>query len=236
MIAWSLVSISVFCGAAIACVFRRVTNGAALRSVRRRLQAHLLEIRLFFDEPRLAWRAQGAIIVDNARLIALLLPALVLVGLPMMWLLPKLDGVYGWAPLAVGEPAVVTAQMASTLGRTDAASSLAPASSILVETPPVRSFVDRQISWRVRPLRAGGSNLRISLPGESFELPVAAGAEGSAFVHRRESSPAPNVTWIEVDYPRADVRLAGIGLPWLAWFLIISTLSAWLCARSLSRS
>jgi hypothetical protein len=40
---------------------------------------------------------------------------------------------------------------------------------------------------------------------------------------------------VEVDYPRANVSMAGLSLPWLVWFLLISTagtlgLALWLGA------
>jgi len=40
-----------------------------------------------------------------------------------------------------------------------------------------------------------------------------------------------NVEWVEVRYPETGVMFAGISLPWEAWFLLISAVSALVFAR-----
>jgi hypothetical protein len=54
----SLGLISLLAGVVMLWVFRRVSNQGAIRVAKKRLQAHLYELRLFADEPRLVWRAQ----------------------------------------------------------------------------------------------------------------------------------------------------------------------------------
>ena len=246
MTGWSLAALSVVCGLGIAWVFGRLTDHLALKTLRRRLQANLLEIRLFSDDPRLVWRAQLALFRDNLRLIALLLRPMLVLLLPMAWLLLQLDSVYGTKSLEIGQPAVVTAQMATALTPQDAASILAAPPGIAVETPPVRSFADRQISWRVRPIEPVRGSLRLTLRGKIVEKTIEAGDRGLFLSRRRAHSlyaflthveeariTDPDVAWLDVDYPGANVRIAGIALPWPAWFLLISSASAWIFARRL---
>ena len=88
---------SVAGGLLAAWVFQRAVDMAALRLTLRQIHARLLEFRLFFDEPRLIWRAQKALVGANLRVCALLLwPALIL-ALPMAWLMMQLDAAYGTA-------------------------------------------------------------------------------------------------------------------------------------------
>ena len=50
-------------------IIRHTTNAVrASRHDRQRIHAHLLEFRLFFDEPRLIWQAQMDLLRDNLRL------------------------------------------------------------------------------------------------------------------------------------------------------------------------
>ena len=142
-----LVVAAIFCGLLTAWVFSRTVNVQALRVTLRQIHAHFLEFRLFFDEPRLIWRAQKDLLRANLRFCgALLLPALIL-ALPMTWVFMQLDVLYGAAPLRLGEPVVVTAQMATDLQRNDSESVLRAPPGIAVETPPVRIVSERQIAW-----------------------------------------------------------------------------------------
>jgi hypothetical protein len=185
--------------------------------------AHLLEFRLFADDPRLIFRAQLALIAENARLFRLLLPPLLISAVPLAWIALQLDAVYGSRPLPVGRAAVVTAQLEK-----DAVLSLDGPPEISVETPPVRDSNDPQ---RIRPTQAVRGSLRLTLQSNTIQKTVSAG-DRTVFLSRRrvrslvqfllhpEESriQTPGVAWVEVDYPKSE--------SWILWFLAISTASA----------
>jgi hypothetical protein len=222
MMVWSLAVVSVVCGVATAWVFRRFTDRAALRQVRRHLYAHLLELRLFSDEPALIWKAQKALFRDNLRLLALVLRPALILTLPFALLFIELDAVYSWGPLAMGQSAVVTVQMSRPLEDGDARDALDAPPELTVETPPVRSFADRQISWRIRAVAPVRGSLRLAIAGHVLTRSISVG-ERLPFDRRREHVFfVPGVTWTEVGYPPASVKIAGLSLPWVAWFLLIS--------------
>ena len=248
MTGWSLAGVSLGCGFATYWVFRRFTDRAAVRAARKRMQAHVLEIRLYSSEPALIWGAQKALLRDNLRLLALLWRPALMLALPLAWLFVQLDSVYGRGPLPVGGDAVVTMRMERALDAADAAWSLQAPPEIAVETPPVRAFADRRIGWRIRALRPIRGELRLALRSSAIEKTIAAGERDGLLSPRRERSlwgfllhpeesrlPRGDVAWVEVDYPRANVSMAGLSLPWLVWFLLISTagtlgLALWLGA------
>ncbi len=216
MIAWSLAAISILWGLAAFLVFRRFTDYVALRKVRKRMYAHLLEIRLYSEEPGLSvCRAEGELLVDNLRFLMLVAKPVLIMALPFALLYGRLDSVYGWSPLQVGHSATVTMQLSG-----EAQYTLLTPPGITVETPPVVVPAEHQISWRIRAVAPTRGNLRFLRPGSGDILsPIAAG-EWSPFCCR------PRGSSVEVDYPKAEVAIAGVELPWLAWFLIISTASA----------
>jgi hypothetical protein len=229
-----LVLAGVACGLLTGWVFRRTVDVGALRATLRQIHAHFLEFRLFFDEPRLIWRAQKALIRANLRVCALLLWPTLILAFPMAWLMLQLDAVYGAVPLPVGEPAIVTAQ----LDREVAQSVLEGPPGIAVETPPVRIASERQIVWRIRPLRPVTASLRFALGGVTATKAIAAGSRGVFLIRRRERAlfaflihpeeprlPAGSVVWLEVDYPEASHW-------WIVWFLAISSASALVFVRS----
>ena len=226
----SLVPVSILAGIGILLVFRHASDQAAVRRAKSIAQAHLLEFRLFMDEPRLILRAQRDLIVANARFLKLMLRPVVVLALPMGLLLAVMEAFYGHAPLRVGQPAIVTAQVR------DAATLLALKASpdVAIETPPVRVPADRQVCWRIKPLRAATTELEIVHDGRTFRKSVSAGV-GVQFLSERRGSFASlflrptepplsgsEIEWIEVRYPDAVV----LHLHWLIWFFGISGITA----------
>lgn len=141
-----LVLASVMAGGIAAFVIRWTTPRDAVHIVRNRLYAHLLEFRLFFDEPRLVWRAQLGLIADNLKLFRLLLPAMLILAVPMTWLWVRLDAMYSVRPLHPGETAVVSAHMARAIEATDRFE----LAGVNVDSPPVRTFSANEVTWRIR--------------------------------------------------------------------------------------
>lgn len=226
-----LAAISVGCAAATLLAFRRFSDQQAIARTKNRAQAHLLEFRLFMDEPLLVLRAQGALLRDQGRLLALLTRPLLVVTIPMLLLLGQLEAIYGRVPLRPGRPAVVT-----IAGAQDA--SLEAPAGIAVETPPVH--VDSEVSWRVRPLGSASGDLRIVQNGRVLTKSIAArwglgytserrvGSMLSLLIHPTEL-PLSGASWIDVRYPDATI----LGWHWLVWFLLITTIAGLLLRRPL---
>lgn len=244
MIACSLASIGVCFGLITLFIFRRTVDSAALRQSRARMLARLFEFRLFYEEPMLVWRAQKAFTRELLRLLGLVARPALLLGLPTAWLLVQLEAVYGYAPLEVGRPAIVTVQMANELTAADAAARLAAPPELAIETPPVRSLTDRQISWRVRPLRPVCGSVRVEIRGAAIHKSICAGVRRMFLVPRRVHSllqflsrplearlPQQDLAWVEVNYQATRVTIAGVALPWIAWFGLVSVVSTALFAR-----
>lgn len=228
--ALSLALIAVLAALGMLWTIRRFSDQEAVRVTRRRLRAHLYELRLFADEPALIWRAQWQLLRFNLRYLRLMLrPALVLAP-PMALLLIHLDAFYGRSPLAVGKAAVVTLK----LKQWRSAPALEPPAGIAVETPAVRLASEREMSWRLRPLREVSGRLRFVFPDAAFEKQIEAGERPRYLSVRRASSLGEmlrnpgeprlsegGVEWIEIRYPPAAVPFLGVEFHWLVWFLVV---------------
>ncbi len=239
---FSLIPISILISAGMLWVFRLTSNQESLRKVKGLLQAHLYEMRLFTDEPALIWKAQLGLLSANVRYIGMmLLPALVMT-VPMVLLFAQLECFYGYAPLKPGQQAIVTMQMK------DSGSGEVPAmrtpEGIEVESPAVRVEGERQISWRIRAVRATTGELQFVFPGQTITKSIEAGVGPVYLSPRRVSSaldlilhpsesrlPASPVDWIELRYPAATVHAVGLDLHWLIWLLAISMIGALLLKR-----
>jgi choline-sulfatase len=143
----TLVPLSILIGIFTAAMFRRF-SAAGVRQTVNRILAHLMELRLFLDEPRLIFQAQRDLVRENLRLLGqIALPTLITVPI-LAIVLWQADAIYGRAPLPAGVGAVITAHVKS--GDLAAIHLNAPP-QVIVETPGVRIPRLHEVSWRVRP-------------------------------------------------------------------------------------
>ncbi len=193
-------------------VVRRWSDQDEIARLRRVSQAHLLEFRLFQDDPTQILQSQRALIVDQVRLMARLFRPLLILTVPMLFVLWQLDALCGRAPLRVGEAAVISID-----SREDRIATPAP---LAVETKPVFAQATGQTSWRIRPSHETSGVVRIG----PLQRRVVAGS-GIAYL----PEPLFGRKSISITYPRATVY----GFHWLVWFMGLSILSAFALRRSL---
>lgn len=220
-------------------LFRRCSDQAALSALKRKLQACFLEFRLFSEEPALLWRSYQSLVILNLRYLMLSLPPVLVAVVPLAILLAHLDCFYGWQPLPVGEGAVVTIQMKRGLENLSDLPRIEAASGLAVETPAVRVFDRRQISWRIRPMEKLAGLLTVRAGREEIQKGIRAGATLGPTTPQRSGSvlglllhpcearlDSETVAWVRIEYAAALVGPDGLRFHWLVWFSIISLLTA----------
>jgi hypothetical protein len=234
-----LALLSALVGVAMLWLFARASNQPAIVRTKRRVYAHLMELRLFADDPVLMFRAQGRLLAANARYLGLMLVPALAIAVPVVALLVRLDAFYGRAPLAVGADALVTVEMRGGGGVSARAPHLEAPEGIAVETPAVRVSGERQVVWRIRALRPVSGRLTIKFAEGAVEKRIETGA-GFRFVPGRRVSSLlaalwypdeprlthPAVEWIDIDYPPAGLVFLGLDWHWLIWFTLISMATA----------
>lgn len=238
-----LTLLSAAAGVVMLWVFSRTSDQAAVKAVKRRVWASLLELRVFADEPAVTWRAQKSLFAANVRYLALALKPALWMALPMALLLIHLESFYGRAPLPLARAAVVTMGMAPSWNPQSPAPQLAAPPEVDVESPPVRLADVREVSWRIRPRRECSGELRFLVDGESVVAPIEAGGRAryvpgksvrtalAAIWHPAKRVRAAQVEWIEIPYPNATFTVFGFGVNWLVWFFAVSMLAALLLKK-----
>ena len=236
----SLTVLGILTGIAMLPVFGKFSNTEGIALAKRRIRAALYEFRLFGDEPQLVFRAQGQLLLWNARYLGLMLKPAIVVLLPIIALTMLLDTVYGHRSLQVGEDTLVTARVADSVNLNNISPELRGA-NIAVETPSVRLPDEHLVVWGVRATSSGKDSLSLILPGYAASGNIAQkSVDVGSGVHilsdRRVSSlwnwmlypgekllPRNSVfQWIEIQYPDAEVNLFGVGIPWIVWFIFVS--------------
>ena len=160
----SLVALSAVCGVAAAFIFRRFASRGVRQTVNR-IQAHLMELWMFIEEPVLVFRAQRDLLGENVRLFRqIALPLAITVPLfgVVMW---QADAYLGHGPLAAGEAVVITAHVRAGNVQLEA-----PA-EITVETPGLQIPRLHEVSWRIRPRQAFSGRLSASGDVERIDIP-----------------------------------------------------------------
>jgi hypothetical protein len=242
---FGLTIFSAIVGVLLLWVFQKTSNQNKIRAAKRLVQAHLLELRVFRDEPSVMWRAQKSLFVVNLRYLGLMLVPALWIGLPLAILLVHLDAFYGRAPMVVGTASILTVQMRSALNATAAEPALVTPQGIRAETPAVRVPAEQQVSWRIRSQNAVSGALQITVNGDRISKRIEAGGNPRFVPGRRVSSaldavwypdeariPSQSVDWIDIRYPQARVRIFGFNMHWLLWFTLISMISALFLKKS----
>lgn len=237
----SLTVISVVAGIGMLWVFARVSDQKKIDVTKKRLQAYLLEMRLFGDDPAMVWSSQKNLLAYNLRYIGLMLMPAVYLTIPVVALMIQMDAFYGWSPLPVGESTVVTVRTDTMLDSNSPAPRLEAPSGIVVETPAVRAVRAGQFSWRVRADQPADGALEFDWNGTRWEKSIVAGSGWRYLSGRRVRSlwdavwnpgearlSADHVESVDVPYPPAEIGLAGFQMHWVYWFLIISIAAAYL--------
>ena len=236
----SLTVLGILTGLAILPVFGRFSNAAGISLAKRKIRAALYEFRLFGDEPRLVFRAQGQLLLWNARYLGLILKPTAVVIVPIIVLTMLMDAVYGHRALKVGEDTMVTARMADSVDL-NAISPELHGKNIAVETPSVRIPDQHQVVWGVCATGVGQDKLWLGVPGsgigsDAVEKAVDVGPGLHILSERRVSSyfdwllypgerllpPNSPFRWIDVQYPDAEMNLFGFGVSWIVWFIVVS--------------
>ena len=232
-----MIPISLLTAVVLLVIFKRTSNQKAINDVKAKIAAGLFEIRLFNDDLRTMFRAQGQILRRSLTYMRLSL-------VPMLWTLPPLVLViaqlqfhYGYDPFEPGQ----TTQLHAVL-KPDAATGGKP--RIEVVAPKGVSVVEpavwvpslREMVWRVDVEEQGSFALELEYAGEA----TAKMLETSAGIVRRSpfrvrglldellypaepALPADSAfESITIDYEDAAVDVFGIGIHWLIVFFVLS--------------
>ena len=239
-----LVLVSLAAGVVMLLIFRAISRPDTIRAAKRRMQARLLELRLFGDEPSLVWRAQTGLLAANLRYLRAMLVPIVAVAIPFVLVFPHLDAIYGRAPLPPGAATVLTLRLHDPFGASLPEPQIEVPPGLKVETAAVRVPAAREISWELLAEGAVSQPVRIRVGGAAVAKMVRAGSRGLYLADAAEASPlawiwdpgeplisAPGIDSVRIEYRAARYSLWGLELPWEAWFVIFSMVTA-LAAKS----
>jgi hypothetical protein len=243
-----LTLVALLTSVAILLVFRATSDQKALRRVKNRITAGILEIRLFRDDLRTIFRAQWDILRHSLTYMRLSLVPMLWVIVPIILLMIQLQFHYGYRPLEPGESAIVKVSLADDGRAGDVELMLSTVGPVEVETPLLLLPGEGEADWRIGARGKGAHELRLAAPDVELVKSVAVGAMRGAISPRRPSSglldqllypveaPVPGdgpVDSIEVAYEAATVSLLGWETHWMIVFFILTIVFAFALQKPL---
>lgn len=247
-----LVLASLVTAVAMLLVFKRTSDQKRLAAVKRQIHAAIFEIRLFNDDMRAIFRAQGEILRHNLTYLRLSIVPMLWMIVPLVLVIAQLQFHYGYDGLAPGEAVLLKAQvregvtlsalpspdvaLASNADRRDVAALELPA-QIEAQTPAVWIPATREVLWRITPREPGEYELRLRIGGESFTKSVRVSndvvrrspvrLEGTFLNQLLYPAEAPlhvegPLTSISLAYPERDIRILGWGVHWMIVYFVLS--------------
>ena len=236
---WPLLLISFLTGILLLVIFRYTSNQKGIGETRERIKAHLLEIRIFKDDPRILLSAQKEILLYNAKYLMYGIKPLVVMVVPVTILLIHLDSWFGYRPLRPGESTVVSVKLAGEATEALANIGLHANQGLSLETPALRIPAEREADWRIRATKPGQQAVEVTVLGQSFRKSVVVSENRLEKVSRGlvlaefwktllhpDEQPIKRgslVARVDVDYPTRSISIFGWKLHWMWLFFISST-------------
>lgn len=241
---WLMLWVSVLTAVMVLLVYKYLSSQEAIKEAKDRVKAHILEIRLFQDDPVLMGRAVRAVLVTNLKYLGLNLKPFLIVFLPIFLMLVQMEARFGYRPLLPNESTLVrTFWQSPHPGGKGPGPTLLTEDGLSIESPPVRIENGREIDWRVRAnsmdqtgfvLESGDAPIPLQVVVSEKIVPVSprnvqkGGMEILWHPAGRPLPPNGDLLAVEIDYPRRDFRFFGYTVHWVWLFLAVSLLAGYL--------
>jgi len=240
-----LILFSLLAGILMLLVFRFTSNQSAIRRVKDRMQAHLLEVRLFPDQIGVVLRAYGRILRWTLAYFGHALVPLAVMLVPLVLLLVQMDLRLGHQALRPRDSFLLKALAAGDAPLDQAALRLPD--GLALSAPPLHIHHQpdnrREVNWRIDALRPGEYSIEVVVADELFAKQVTVVESGNAV---RISPARVRPDWLElilesaepplppgaplhhivITYPHRNLVLGRWELHWLIPFFVLSLVAA----------
>ena len=245
---WGLVFISVLSGIALIFIYGFVSNQKAIKSVKRKISASILEVILYRHDIGLCLKAQGRMLLYAVQYFALALPPLLILMIPCIFILAQLNLRYEARALMPGEKIIVSAKVSDEKNLFE---SRITAGSGLEVTEPVRIPTAGEIVWRLEVKEDAEQKVSIKTGlnttplenlvhigkyrGPIFTFSSASWLWSLLYPSSHKIDPSKyGISEISFSYPKAEHALFGLNLHWIIIFFIVSLMSGLVASRFLN--
>lgn len=228
-----LTILSALTGVVMLVAFRYVSNQAAIGRAKDDIKANLLALKLYKDELRVTFQAQGRLLWAVLRLQRYVLTPVLVMLLPVLLGLAQMGVRHQWRPLHPGEQTLIRMRLAGDAGNPIEVQ-LESNAGVVAEVGAVPG--GGELVWRIRGGKPGRHALRFNTAGQVIEKELVVGTDfqrvSAARVgpdwtaqlfhpaERRLPGDGP-IRSIEIAYPGVDSWIYGANW-WVLYFFVIS--------------
>jgi hypothetical protein len=233
--AYGLLAISFLAGVAAMLVFRYASNQHAMRRIKNRIHAHILEVRLFPEQLGVVSRAYVRVLRHTFLYLVYTLQPLLILLLPMLIVLAQLNLRFSRRPFSPGDSFILKATFTHSV--TPAAASLRLPAGLALTAPPMHIPALREVDWRIRANAQGNFWPAVMVAGQAFTKRVVVSSGLAALYVKREqrswlgwfSNPgertlpsATSLSAIEVNYAHRTIHAGPLEVDWWIFFLVVA--------------
>jgi len=242
---WGLIAVSLLTAALALLIYRWFSAQARIRRVKELLKAHILEIRLFQQDPVLTGRAVLSVLKTNLLYLRLNLKPFLIMFLPVMLILIQTEARLGYRPLAPGESVLVrTFWQTEDALLEDSKGPRVEGQGVSLASPPLRIRENLEIDWKIRVTDPQSASLtflsgqgQVSIPIRVSDrmVPISTwnGRKGSFNLLLHPAAQflphEGDLVAVEIDYPRRDCTLGKVSVHWIWPFLALTLAAGYLC-------
>lgn len=197
LIVWPVIA-----GVVALLVYKAISNQKGIARAKTWIQVHLLEVVLFKDDLRVVLPATAKALAQNVLYLGHNIVPMLVMFAPMTAILVQIVANYGYAPLKVGETAVMVVELDDAVAGVSARDvKIELPFGLSLDAPPVRT-ADGEIAYRLRLDKAGDHVVKLEAGGKVEEKLVSVGGGP------RKVSPLRTKSWEALLYPAEPVPAA----------------------------
>lgn len=236
---WGLTLLSALSGAFMLWVVGKTTPQRRVDIARARMASAIYELRLFLDSPGRILRSQARLLGWSFAYVGYMMPAFLLLSLPLGLLYFHLDVRHGQAPLPTGAPVVIQVSLEEGTDLATVAPGDLPA-GVRVTAPPLRVVDEHRVYLRAvidtpgthtLPIRVGDEVIEKRLVADPGALQVSpercrGACLWASYGHEPPLPGDSGVASIAATHPDAPQSWLGTSMPWWLYWLLLATVVA----------
>ncbi|MBD3415468.1 MAG: hypothetical protein GF421_13705 [Candidatus Aminicenantes bacterium] len=235
---FGMIFISLLTGLIMLFIFKLTSDQEGIKKTKNKIKAHLLELRLYKDDLRTSFKAQGHILLSNFKYMKYSLKPLLIMIIPVILILIHSNFWFAYDSLGIEETALLKVKLSDDFVPTELDTEITANDSIQIETAPLRINEQNEIDWRFSAQKAGVHEIKIKIGEQLITKSVSVSqnplSQISPFKKRKnimdqllyplEKPLEKNsfVKSVEITYPSSGFHVLGINFHWIVVFFILS--------------
>jgi len=240
---WAVIFISFLSGIYILIVFKFFTNQEQLKTTKKKIAGHILELRIFNFDLIVILKILKSIVVTNFKYIRLNALSFIIVAIPLIIVSIQLHMRFNYRAFKIGETASLCVKFKGTTNLKDKNIVLRVPEGIGVETPAIKIDLLNEINWRIKCEREGEFDLMIGIDSQEFKkrlsvnrehiLPETYLSSSNAWFFFLNPGAKPlqkeiEASSVSIKYPHYSIVLLGISFNCLVLYFIFSVVFVYL--------